>query len=488
MKMKILSEFKKFHWDRYAVRQFSLFYWSMILGGYWNYQKFVKSHFKHLMVKYSRTERVYFRPQEPRNKMLEYVEKNIPDPAFAEKQFKSAWNSYTQSLKGNQKFRNKKLSGLSDKKLAKEFKKYRGPQETFIGATSTTIMFIDKTSAFIQEKILLPRLRLEGRENELNSLMGEISTPNKLIHYLQEELDLIEVAESHGKDFERLLKKHEKKYFAIPFFNTHRAWTREDFLKRIKELKKKGLSKEKERIESNFRKQNKAAKKICKELKLSKKQKRHVNALRGLLYLRAYEELLLSYIEFCFHKTFREVSLRRPVSLNQLRFFVLPEFYDLLNGKPVDLNEVNKREEYSLLIYFRGNQTVLTGREAEAFLKKLVKEDAPKRFSGLLKGQPAMKGKAKGRVKVILHITHLRNFKKGDVLVAPNTDPSCVVAMRKASAIVTDEGGVTCHAAIVSRELKKPCVIGTKYATAFLKDNDLVEVNATEGTVKKVKK
>jgi pyruvate,water dikinase len=58
--------------------------------------------------------------------------------------------------------------------------------------------------------------------------------------------------------------------------------------------------------------------------------------------------------------------------------------------------------------------------------------------------------------------------------------------MEKAAAIITDRGGLTCHAAIVAREMEKPCVVGTKHATKLLKDNDLVEVDASNGIVKKI--
>jgi pyruvate,water dikinase len=64
------------------------------------------------------------------------------------------------------------------------------------------------------------------------------------------------------------------------------------------------------------------------------------------------------------------------------------------------------------------------------------------------------------------------------------TVPDLVSAMKRAAAIVTDEGGVTCHAAIISRELKKPCIIGTKVATKVFKDGDLVEVDANKGIVR----
>ena len=65
--------------------------------------------------------------------------------------------------------------------------------------------------------------------------------------------------------------------------------------------------------------------------------------------------------------------------------------------------------------------------------------------------------------------------------------PRYIMAMKKAAAFVTDEGGISCHAAIISREMNKPCVIGTKIATQVLKDGDMVEVDATNGTVKKLK-
>jgi pyruvate,water dikinase len=76
----------------------------------------------------------------------------------------------------------------------------------------------------------------------------------------------------------------------------------------------------------------------------------------------------------------------------------------------------------------------------------------------------------------------------GDVLVSTMTTPDFVVLMHKAGAIVTDIGGLLCHAAIVSREINKPCVIGTKFATQILKDGDMVEVDADKGVVRILEK
>ena len=80
----------------------------------------------------------------------------------------------------------------------------------------------------------------------------------------------------------------------------------------------------------------------------------------------------------------------------------------------------------------------------------------------------------------------LEKVKEGDILIAVTTHPDYVPAMRKAAAIVTDEGGITSHAAIVSREFGLPCIVGTKIATKILNDGDLVEVDANNGTIKKL--
>ncbi len=104
-----------------------------------------------------------------------------------------------------------------------------------------------------------------------------------------------------------------------------------------------------------------------------------------------------------------------------------------------------------------------------------------------ISGQSAYKGKIQGYVRIVRKKIDLKKVKKGDVIVSPMTSPDYLSAMKKSAAFVTDEGGITCHAAIIAREMKKPCIIGTKIATKVLNDGDLVEVNADFGIVKIIK-
>jgi pyruvate,water dikinase len=120
--------------------------------------------------------------------------------------------------------------------------------------------------------------------------------------------------------------------------------------------------------------------------------------------------------------------------------------------------------------------TTLKPREAEHIA---VKEGA------ILKGLGASPGHATGTVKIVSNVAELNKVEKGNILVTVMTNPDYVPAMQRAVAIVTDEGGITAHAAIVSREMGIPAVVGTKSATKILHDNDIITVDGSSGLVYK---
>lgn len=101
----------------------------------------------------------------------------------------------------------------------------------------------------------------------------------------------------------------------------------------------------------------------------------------------------------------------------------------------------------------------------------------------LVKGETASKGLYSGPVRLVKDPSELNKVEEGDVLVTKMTTPDMVPAMQKAGAIVTDEGGLTCHAAIVSREMGTPCLVGTEVATKVLEEGTIITVNATQGIV-----
>jgi len=120
-------------------------------------------------------------------------------------------------------------------------------------------------------------------------------------------------------------------------------------------------------------------------------------------------------------------------------------------------------------------------------VKKIMGEKIETKEQSIVKGLPASPGIAAGNIRIVPSIEQISKVKQGDILCTVMTNPDWVATMRKAKAIITDEGGLTCHAAIVSRELGIPCIVGTGNATKILQDGELVTVDGFRGLVYKGK-
>jgi pyruvate,water dikinase len=101
-------------------------------------------------------------------------------------------------------------------------------------------------------------------------------------------------------------------------------------------------------------------------------------------------------------------------------------------------------------------------------------------------GMVANKGIVRGKARITMSAKEAANIQKGEILITSMTTPDFITAMKRAAAVVTNEGGVLCHAAIVSRELGVPCIVGTRIATKVFKTGDLIEVDGNLGVVRKV--
>ena len=179
----------------------------------------------------------------------------------------------------------------------------------------------------------------------------------------------------------------------------------------------------------------------------------------------------------------KEVSKRKNIAYENL---VFATWHEMIKQE-LDEKNLEERRKACVFLWTADKIDIYVGEEAEQITKD-YNEIVLKQESGdEIKGITASKGKVKGRVKIVLNVSNFNKMKKGNILVAMMTRPEYLPVMKIASAIVTDEGGITCHAAIVSRELRIPCIIGTKNATKILKDGDMVEVDADNGVIKRIK-
>ncbi|MBS4036386.1 MAG: hypothetical protein KGZ85_18130 [Ignavibacterium sp.] len=266
----------------------------------------------------------------------------------------------------------------------------------------------------------------------------------------------------------------------------HFYWLIHDYLGEIidkkyiknqtKEIKKKSIR--------EFRKELLEVEVRVEKIKEIKKQ---LNK-KTLLRIKLLQELLYLYNE------------RKKETLNKVNIFLRRMAEHKLSTKNID--RVHLFFQYSpeeIIKFLKAEKFKLSPKRNESWVYKMregkinngdlkyLKLATNFNRIKILKGISASLGKIKGRVSVILNISHIHKFKTGRILVAPFTNVNYLPIMRKASAILTETGGLTCHAAIVARELKIPCVAGVRNILGNLKDDDLIEVDADNGIIRKIK-
>jgi len=190
---------------------------------------------------------------------------------------------------------------------------------------------------------------------------------------------------------------------------------------------------------------------------------------------------ILTYLHFL-EILLKEIGKRANISLKAMRDSFPEEIQDILNGK-ISEDFINKRREKCFVVWEEGKvkPQILTGDQTKQWEEKLSVQH---NNIQIIKGNCASKGKVEGKVRVLLSASENDKLEDGEILVTFMTSPDFMSAIRRCGAIVTNLGGVTSHAAIISRELGIPCVVGTKNATEALKTGDMVEVDADKGEIR----
>jgi len=208
-------------------------------------------------------------------------------------------------------------------------------------------------------------------------------------------------------------------------------------------------------------------------------------ALPALEEARLYSETVYGQTEAYMKNAIRTIAKKsdRPIQqIESLTYKELDAYFK--NGKLPPDSTLEKRYENAALIFHEGDFVLAQGKEAQDIEHKLA---APA-DSDVIRGTCAQPGKAAGIVRIVLDPFNPGRFDTGDILVTAMTRPEYLPLFKKAAAVVTDGGGILSHAAIVARELKVPCVIGTLNATKRLKSGESVEVDAGAGTAKIIQK
>lgn len=398
------------------------------------------------------------------------------DDKFVEEIINKFYSSGQNLSKISSEIKKLTLNKYSSKRLAELFKTFiRLYLDALIygwlpiGCEGFTAEFSDLLKGFLSKK-------LKGNEELVNRYFIYLTTPKKKSKRQQAEKMIIDFLKRKKpqKNINEFIKRYLEKYQWLNYNYQGPVLTKKDVLAQIKEIKNRKEKKEKTRFDINF---------IKNDILYS----RLFSIAREFMYMKNKRQETLFYSHFCLDKLLSEISERLRMTLKKIKSMTVEEIKLGLEKNKVNRKKIRSRSKHSIFVFVKDKVEIIVGEEKiKNFLNKyLIKEKVEKVYQ--IKGQVAYMGKIRGIVKVINSIEKMGKMRKDNVLVSSKTNPNFMIAIKKASAIVTDYGGITCHAAIVSRELKKPCIIGTKIATKVLKDGMMVEVDANRGVVKILK-
>lgn len=244
--------------------------------------------------------------------------------------------------------------------------------------------------------------------------------------------------------------------------------------------------------EREKKKENRITKKeIIKKCSFTTSEKKVFEILSGISFIKDARNICDDFVHFSLDFFYTEVGRRYNLTKEEVRYLWQEELENLLKNKErYSKKYLRKKMKFCAARTnpLEGLSKYYVGEEARQFIEKELKikiEEEVKEVNEI-KGITASPGKTSGKVKIVKVLKDSKKLQKGEVLVTHMTSPRFMSAIGRCSAIITDEGGMASHAAIVARELGKPCIVGTKIATKVFKDGDLVEVDADKGVVRKI--
>ncbi|MBN1198975.1 MAG: hypothetical protein JXA23_06465, partial [Bacteroidales bacterium] len=212
-------------------------------------------------------------------------------------------------------------------------------------------------------------------------------------------------------------------------------------------------------------------------------EEKTINLFKEFVWFRNYRTEKFFEALFFLEPLYTRLSLEYHLDEHDLFYYLLNEVSRLfIHEGRVPADELEIRKRGNALLLDDNHFFLLTGDQLKRKEEELAEHEDEN--STEIRGMVVCRGCVQGAVSVVHNNSELDKVKEGEILVTSMTTPDYIPALRKAAAFITDEGGVTCHAAIVARELKKPCIVGTKRATQLLRDGELVEVDANAGIIR----
>lgn len=299
--------------------------------------------------------------------------------------------------------------------------------------------------------------------NSLNDDQKKLSELRSLIESKGLEFDIEKIRQADPK-LASDIEKHQKD---TEYIGTHHFWGDERTVGRLLEAVKNSSP-------------------VKEETSLTENKIKGLDIIARATKWRLECAQSSAYLAYKLRPFMTKVAKDHGLEYNDIIFLLSDEIKDLIENNTDYLETIRQRQEAPGIVKIDGCIYVVVGEVLDSWIEFFGLANEHKKVDEF-KGSIGSKGYARGVVAIVLKPSDQAKVMPGMVLVAPETTPDYIPSMGKAAAFVTDQGGITSHAAIVAREMRKPCIIGTKIATQVLKDGDMVEVDADNGVVRIIK-
>lgn len=349
------------------------------------------------------------------------------------------------------------------------------------------------------EKLTALLKGLGYKDNEIPEINAVITYPDKHTPLFNSQLDLLRIGikvqngEIKNKGIKQALEIWLSQHSYIPVNFCEDPWTFIDAKNQLENFLKKDCMKEYEFAEQGHNERVEKARKLIKKIN-DNQVKVLAHAVAEGTFLNEFRKNIFSKISLDYRSIFKQIAIRGGSKNWRDCFFLTPyEMMDIVLGESISIPIIVKERQIAgLCVKKNGKSVILDKKTTSLFFEYIsrahgtISDETIK--ESFIKGSSANKGVVRGIVKIILNSKDFNKLNVGEILVTTMTSVDFVPVMERASAFITNEGGITSHASIVAREMNKPCIIGTKIATKVLKDGDIVEVDADKGIIKIINK
>lgn len=374
-------------------------------------------------------------------------------------------------------------------KIRKTTEKYK----ELLNTSNSTKCFLDAFREFKDqfEKInyiysITPWLAINAWQEDMNDILSAVIDKNrineserkKIINSIYQPWEKTALRKAKEK-----LKKGEEVEKLVNEFQFLRSWSvvwyRPIDKEWVRNLNTKQNKEDSEALSLNN---------IIERLDITEEEEHFMRLSPYIVFFKDYRDDLRRYHCYRWNFLFEYLSDHFDTKYDNWGYLTLEEIEDVIESGSLDNKIISDRKSNPCIITSRQENLIMYVRIGISNkYKEIIDKVEQGKASEEIKGLVAQKGKARGKVKIVQSYHDIKNVKEGNILVANTTHPNYASGMKKAIAFVTNEGGIVSHAAILAREMEKPCIVGTRNATKALNDGDRVEVDANKGVVKIIK-